>query len=292
MAQPLLILDLPSIYYRAFYALPDSIKDSSGNPVNAIKGSLSIISQIYASQHASGVMATIDMDWRPDWRVKLLPQYKLQRVVNDGSEMPDLLSDQIPDLLSLLKDLGIAVIGKKNYEADDCIASLVKSLKNCLIVTGDRDLFQLINKKNDINIYLLSDKQNPIWDHDRFIRHFNFSPEQYVDYAILRGDASDGLKGVEKVGEKTAAKLILEYKTVEQLISKLKKKDQKLLSLAEKNILDSTDYIKRAKQVSTAKSDLTLTITTSSAKLTKIQQKAKFLKIEKQISEILQLLGQ
>ncbi len=287
---PLLILDLPSVYYRAFYALPDTIKDVSGKPANAIKGSLSIISQIYSTQQASGVLATIDIDWRPKWRVKLLPEYKAQRVISDNDEMPDLLAGQIPNLLSILKDAAIPIIGKKNYEADDCIASLVSSKTNCLVVTGDRDLFQLINPKRNNKIYLLSDKQNPIWDSKRFINSFGFSPEQYIDYAILRGDPSDGLKGVEKVGEKTAAKLIIEYKNLDNLVSKIKTKNPNVYSLAEKNILKSIDYLEKAKKVSTAKSDLALEIHSPLLKLKSLQKKAKFFKVEKQVNELLRLL--
>lgn len=287
---PLLILDLPSIYFRAFYALPDTIKDVSGKPANAIKGSLSIISQIYSAQKASGVLTTIDTDWRPKWRVKLLPEYKAQRVISDNEELPDLLAGQIPNLLSILKDAAIPIIGKKNYEADDCIASLVSSKKNCLIVTGDRDLFQLINPKRNNRIYLLSDKQNPIWDSKRFINSFGFSPEQYIDYAILRGDPSDGLKGVEKVGEKTAAKLIIEYKNLDNLVSNIRTKNPNVYSLAEINILKSIDYLERAKKVSTAKSDLALEINSPLLKLKSLQKKAKFFKVEKQVNELLRLL--
>lgn len=289
---PLLILDLPSIYYRAFYALPDTIKDVSGKPANAIKGSLSIISQIYSAQKASGVLATIDIDWRPKWRVKLLPEYKAQRVISDDDELPDLLAGQIPNLISILKDTAIPIIGKKNYEADDCIASLVSKKTNCLVVTGDRDLFQLINSKRNNKIYLLSDKQNPIWDSKRFINSFGFSPEQYIDYAILRGDPSDGLKGVAKVGEKTAAKLIIEYKNIDNLVSKIKIKNPNVYSLSEKNILSSIDYLEKAKKISTAKSDLVLEINFPLLKLKSLQKKAKFFKVEKQVNELLRLLDQ
>lgn len=291
MVNPFLVLDLPSIYYRAFYALPESIKDSLGRPANAIKGSLSIISQIYSSQKASGVIAAIDIDWRPKWRVNLLPQYKTQRIISNDSEMPDSLSAQVPHLLAILRDLGIAIVGETDYEADDCIASLVSNKKNCLVVTGDKDLFQLINTKNNISVYLLSDKQEPIWDSVRFKKYFNFEPRHYLDYAVLRGDPSDGLPGVKKVGVKTAARLIQEYKDINQLIIGLKAKNQNSLSLAENNILQSIDYLVKAKLVSTAKADLKLSADLAVKNLTAIKEKASLFKIEKQINELLLLLN-
>jgi 5'-3' exonuclease len=290
MSYKTLLLDLPSIYYRAFYALPESITNEAGQPANAIRGSLSIINTITTDYAAGEIIAALDIDWRPQWRVKLLPQYKANRVVKDDhfeqvDETPDSLSDQIPHLIEILKQLNVKIVGKSNYEADDCLSTLATNNTNALIVTGDKDLLQLINKKNKNDIYLLSDKTNPIWNFERFVKHFGFEPAQYLDYAVLRGDPSDGLPGVSKVGEKTAMKLIQEFQSINNLLIHLSKNKSDRMPVGHKNILSSQPYLKNALKVSQAVSGLKLDIKAEIPDPKKLETLKLFFRVEKQVDQ-------
>lgn len=290
MSYKTLLLDLPSIYYRAFYALPESITNEAGQPANAIRGSLSIINTITTDYAAGEIIAALDIDWRPQWRVKLLPQYKANRVVKDDhfeqvDETPDSLSDQIPHLIEILKQLNVKIVGKSNYEADDCLSTLATNNTNALIVTGDKDLLQLINKKNRNDIYLLSDKTNPIWNFERFVKHFGFEPAQYLDYAVLRGDPSDGLPGVSKVGEKTAMKLIQEFQSIDNLLIHLSKNKSDKMPVGHKNILSSQPYLKNALKVSQAVSGLKLDIKAEKPDPKKLETLKLFFRVEKQVDQ-------
>ncbi|MGA1678776.1 MAG: 5'-3' exonuclease [Candidatus Nanopelagicales bacterium] len=289
---PVLLLDLPSLYYRAFYALPTSISDSRGKPINAIRGSLTTIAQLVDKYKPRRIIAAIDESWRPNWRVELLSEYKSHRLAADKKNelAPEELLGQIPDLIHVLKLLQIAVVGIQDFEADDCLASLSNLEENSIIVTSDRDLLQLINKKNQTALYLLSDKSQPLWDYERFKEVYGFEPEQYLDYAVLRGDPSDGLKGVSKVGEKTAAKFIKEFQTIENLINNLSTNPRKKLSVAEENIISSVSYIQKARQVTSLNKNLKLKIQVKPMEIEKLNKFAAARNITKQVNEILRLI--
>lgn len=289
---PLLILDLPSVYYRAFYSLPSSLTDARGRPINAIKGSLAAISQLASKNQPRKIVAAVDQSWRPNWRVDLLPEYKTHRLAEDGfnEAAPEELTWQVPHLLSILNLLGITTISKKDYEADDCIATFTHFEDDSLIVTSDRDFFQLINRDRNIELHLQSDKTNPKWDHQRFTSTYGFEPHQYLDFAVLRGDPSDGLPGVAMVGEKTAARLIQQFENIEGLINNLTSKNSEALSKVEKNILASLDYIQRARQVTRLVDNLDLDITQEISNRTEALKFAIEFKVEKQINEILQII--
>lgn len=289
---PILLLDLPSLYYRAFYALPTSITDSHGKPVNAIRGSLITLAQLVEKYKPRKIIAAIDLSWRPEWRVKLLSEYKSHRLAADKKNelAPEELIEQIPDLIHVLELLQIAVVGIKDFEADDCLASISNLEKNSIIVTSDRDLLQLINRENQTVLHLLSDKSQPLWDYERFKEVYGFEPEQYLDYAVLRGDPSDGLKGVSKVGEKTAAKFIKEFQTIENLINYLSTNPSKKLSVAEQNIISSVSYIQKARRVTSLNKNLKLKIQVKPMEIEKINKFAAARNITKQVNEILRLI--
>ena len=280
------------MYYRAFFSLPTSIVDIHGKPANAVRGTLNAISSIASLYRPRRILATIDASWRPQWRVDLLPEYKSHRLAADNqSEItPDELTAQIPKLIELLKAMSIKVVEQVNYEADDCIASIVNVESNCLVVTSDRDLFQLISKERDISLYLQSDKKEPLWDYERFLSIYNFEPAQYLDFAVLRGDPSDGLRGIEKIGEKTASRMIIEYKNIDNLKQAIKKKSIEKLSLAEKNLLAAEDYLKKALKVSGLVQDLKFDLSKSSKDSLKIEFLSKNLRVEKPVNEILRLI--
>ncbi|MCC9054209.1 5'-3' exonuclease [Microbacterium sp. F2E] len=217
MTDRLMLLDTASLYFRAFYGVPDTVKAADGRPVNAARGLLDMIAKLVMTYEPTHLVACWDDDWRPQWRVDLIPSYKAHRVAElvettrDVEEVPDPLEAQIPVIRAALDALGIPVVGVPAHEADDVIASFAaQSAMPVDIVTGDRDLFQLVDDAHGIRvIYTGRGMSNlEVLDEAAVVEKYRVLPAQYADYAVLRGDASDGLPGVAGVGEKTAATLL------------------------------------------------------------------------------------
>jgi 5'-3' exonuclease len=213
----LMLLDTASLYFRAFYGVPDKVTAPDGSPINAARGLLDIIAKLVTLYEPSHVIACWDDDWRPQWRVDLIPSYKAHRVVEvvpagpDVEEVPDPLEAQIPLIRETLAAIGIPIIGVAEHEADDVIGTLATNADMPVdIVTGDRDLFQLIDDARDVRlIYTARGMSNlEIFTDATLVAKYGVLPSQYVDFATMRGDASDGLPGVAGVGEKTAATLL------------------------------------------------------------------------------------
>jgi 5'-3' exonuclease len=213
----LMLLDTASMYFRAFYGVPEITADD-GTPVNAVRGLLDFISRLVNDYRPTHLVCCWDNDWRPQWRVDLIPSYKAHRVEQvvpgpapDVEEVPDPLEVQIPIILDVLEAFGICVLGADGYEADDVIGSLATGAGMPVdVVTGDRDLFQLVD--DDVHVRVLYIARG-VGNHERVTRDwvrtkYDIEPRQYADFATLRGDTSDGLPGVAGVGEKTAATLL------------------------------------------------------------------------------------
>lgn len=220
VAERLMLLDTPSLYFRAFYGLPDSLKAADGTPVNAARGLLDMIARLSADYGPTDLIACWDDDWRPQWRVDLIPSYKEHRVARRVSAGPDIeetppgLVAQLPLIRQVLAALNIPVIGAANHEADDVIGSLASQAGMPVdIVTGDRDLFQLVDDERDIRVlYTARGMSNLEMVTDvTVVGKYRVLPSQYADFAALRGDTSDGLPGVSGIGEKTAASLLKEF---------------------------------------------------------------------------------
>ncbi|WP_045280821.1 5'-3' exonuclease [Microbacterium oxydans] len=217
MTDRLMLLDTASLYFRAFYGVPDKVTAPDGSPINAARGLLDIIAKLVTLYEPTHVIACWDDDWRPQWRVDLIPSYKAHRVVEvvpagpDVEEVPDPLEAQIPLIRETLAAIGIPIIGVAEHEADDVIGTLATNADMPVdIVTGDRDLFQLIDDARDVRlIYTARGMSNlEIFTDATLVAKYGVLPSQYVDFATMRGDASDGLPGVAGVGEKTAATLL------------------------------------------------------------------------------------
>lgn len=215
--EKLILLDTASLYFRAFYGVPDTVKAPDGTPVNAVRGLLDMVSKLISTYDPSHVIACWDDDWRPQWRVDLIPSYKTHRVaevVADGADVevvPDPLEAQIPLIRRALGALSIPIVGRAEYEADDVIGSLAAQASLPVdIVTGDRDLFQLVDDESHVRvIYTARGMSNLEIVTDAVVTaKYGVLPVQYADFAVMRGDASDGLPGVAGVGEKTAATLL------------------------------------------------------------------------------------
>ena len=209
----LMLLDTASLYFRAFFGVPE-ITGPDGTPVNAVRGLLDFISRLVGDYRPTDLVCCWDDDWRPQWRVDLLPSYKAHRVVAertgqpDVEEVPDPLEVQVPIIREVLAAFGICVVGAPGYEADDVIGSLASQASQPVdIVTGDRDLFQLVDDDRDVRVLYIA---RGVGNHERVTNDwvrakYGIDARQYADFATLRGDASDGLPGVAGVGEKTAA---------------------------------------------------------------------------------------
>jgi len=213
----LMLLDTASLYFRAFYGVPDKVKAADGSSVNAVRGLLDMIAKLVTTYEPTRLVACWDDDWRPQWRVDLLPSYKAHRVVEvvaagpDVEEVPDPLEAQIPLIREALAVLGIPVVGAAEHEADDVIGALATRAEIPVdIVTGDRDLFQLVDDARGIRIvYTARGMSNlELVDDAAVFSKYGVHADQYADFAVLRGDPSDGLPGVSGIGEKSAAALL------------------------------------------------------------------------------------
>jgi 5'-3' exonuclease len=221
--QRALLLDSASLYFRAFFGVPEVV-GPSGVPTNAVRGFLDMIASLVERGRPSHLVACWDNDWRPAFRVEAIPSYKAHRVADDGDEafngetVPEALSVQVPIIIDALTALGIARVGIDGHEADDVIGTLTTTLSGQMpvdVVTGDRDLFQLVDDANAVRVLYTArgGVRSPDLVDEAFIaeKYGVGTGAAYADLAVLRGDASDGLPGVAGIGEKTAAKLITTY---------------------------------------------------------------------------------
>ncbi len=212
-----MLLDSASLYFRAFYGVPDTVRAPDGTPVNAVRGFLDIITKLMTMYEPTHLVACWDDDWRPQWRVDLIPTYKSHRVAEvvaagpDVEVVPDPLEAQVPVIREALQVLGIPVVGAAEHEADDVIGTLAtRSAMPVDIVTGDRDLFQLVDDARDVRVvYTARGMSNlEVVTDATVVKKYGVLPSQYADFATLRGDSSDGLPGVAGIGDKTAAGLL------------------------------------------------------------------------------------
>lgn len=210
-----MLLDAASLYFRAFYGVPTSVTTPDGRPINAVRGFLDMTARLLTAHGPDRLVACWDDDWRPAFRVEALPSYKAHRVASEGGEeVPDELSPQVPVLVEVLAAAGIDRVGAPGYEADDVIGTLATRARRPVdIVTGDRDLFQLVDDDRGVRVLYtargISDIETV--DEAAVAAKYGIPGRAYADFAVLRGDPSDGLPGVSGVGAKTAAALINEF---------------------------------------------------------------------------------
>jgi 5'-3' exonuclease len=245
-----MLLDSASLWYRAYFGMPDTLLSPSGEPVNAIRGYLDMTSKLISIYKPNRLVACIEGDWRPSWRVELFPDYKANRLDVEGEEEePDTLGPQIPILLDLLEAFGIPLVGVDDYEADDVMASFAVSEPGPIkIVTGDRDLFQLVDDKRKISVVYLA---KGITNHDHvdlkwIADKYDIPGERYALFAMIRGDASDGLPGIRGIGEKGAAVIAKQFTSLPEVMKAAAKDDERITPNARKKLLESAEYAKIA----------------------------------------------
>jgi len=260
-----MLVDSASMYYRAFYGVPDSVQAPDGTPVNAVRGFLDMLSRLVTLYRPTQLVACWDDDWRPAFRVELLPTYKAHRL-EPGSdpaasveETPDLLAPQVPIIVDLLVALGIARVGSPGFEADDVIGTLATSAECPVdVVSGDRDLIQLVDDVKSVRVLYTGRGIAKLEEMDEAYveAKYGIPGRAYADFAALRGDPSDGLPGVPGVGEKTASGLIQRWGSIEAIVAALDSGDPELSQRAK--LAPARDYLGVAAGVTRVRTDCPL----------------------------------
>jgi 5'-3' exonuclease len=239
----LMLLDSASLWYRAYFGMPDTLVSPSGLQVNAIRGYLDMTSKLINLYKPNRIVACLEGDWRPSWRVELFPDYKMNRLDESGEEEePDTLSPQIPILLDLLATFAVNQPGPVR------------------IVTGDRDLFQLVDDKRDVKVVYLA---KGIANHDlvdlKWIEQkYEIPGDRYGLFAMIRGDASDGLPGIKGIGEKGAASIAKQFTNLHEVMKAAINDDERLTANIRKKLLENAEYAKIAPKLVGCATDVSI----------------------------------
>ena len=208
MACDWLLIDGSSLIFRAYYAVPQTVRSTSGTPVNGVRGFLETLARLVVSRAPRHIAVATDEDWRPAWRVELIPEYKAQRV---AEPIPPLLAPQMPIIRDLLVAIGVDIDGLAGYEAEDVIATWAAKASGTIeIGSGDRDLFALV-EEGRVSVLYPERGGLAVVDEAEVTRRYGIPGRAYADFAILRGDPSDGLPGLKGVGQVAAASLVRKH---------------------------------------------------------------------------------
>ena len=273
MSAPVLLLDGASMWFRSYFGVPSSITAPDGRPVNAVRGFLDSVATLISREQPSRLAVCLDLDWRPAWRVALIPSYKAHRVAETGSpvdqsdadpvdqsepapeEVPDELSPQVDMILEILDAWGIATAGAVGYEADDVLGTLAAAERSdpVVVVSGDRDLLQLVaDDPVEVRVLYLGQglakatKYGPAEVADRYGVPLDRAGAAYAELALLRGDPSDGLPGVAGIGQKTAATLLIQYGSLDAIVAAANEPTSQLPKAVRAKMLAASDYIEAA----------------------------------------------
>jgi len=262
-----MLLDSASLYFRTFYGVPDTVVSPDGIPVNAARGFFDAIATLVRTRKPTELVACWDDDWRPAFRVDAIPSYKSHRVVEADPELgdtPDGLGHQVPIIAGMLAAAGICRLGSPGFEADDVIGTLATQAKGQVdVVTGDRDLFQLVRDDQPIRVLYTAKGLGNLETVDEawITAKYGIPGTAYADFAVLRGDPSDGLPGVKGIGDKTAAALILAYGSVDGMIEAARGRATPTGALSAgvlRKLAASVDYLTVAPQVVLVRRDCPL----------------------------------
>jgi 5'-3' exonuclease len=256
----LMLIDAAGLYFRAFYGVPESVRSPDGRPVNAIRGYLDMTATLLTRRLPLRYVACLDLDWRPAFRVALVPSYKAHRVAPDGGEqVPEALAAQVPLLLAVLAALGLATAGAPGFEADDVIAALAHRDNGPVeIVTGDRDLLALASDRVSVLYTGKGVARLAVFTPAEVLARYGVPAQHYADFAILRGDPSDGLPGVPGVGEKTAAALVSRFGPVESVVAAAEQGSAGFPAGSANKIMSAREYLSVAPGAVRARLDVPL----------------------------------
>lgn len=276
-----MLLDTPTLYFRAYFGLPESITAPDGMPINAVRGTVDFISALVTAYRPDRLIACFDADWRPAFRVAAIPSYKAHRVLEVAAEappsaeagpgpgaerpvsasievVPDTLGPQVPVLEAVLDAFGIARGWADQFEADDAIAAYAGAHDGPVdVVTGDRDMYQLVDDERGVRVLNIARgvSKLEVVDDNTLIAKYGIPGRGYADFAMLRGDPSDGLPGVAGIGEKSAASLIAEFGSLEGILAALEDPRSALKAAARKRLDAARDYLAVAPQVVRVRAD-------------------------------------
>ena len=248
--EKLLLLDTPSLYFRAFFGVPQTAFAADGTLVNAVKGLLEFIAHLVAARRPTHIVACLDADWRPAWRVAAVPTYKTHRVAagptDDTEIVPDVLELQVPIICDVLDALGIPCVGVAGFEADDVLATLAaRATRPVELVSGDRDMFQVVDDARDVKVLYIAKgvARHEVIDEQAIASRYGIPGRAYADFALLRGDSSDGLPGAKGIGEKTAAALITRYGSVATALAAAADPSSEMLPDLRRKLLAAAEYL-------------------------------------------------
>jgi len=253
-----LLVDSASLIYRALFSVPDTVKAPDGTPMNAAYGFLGMLEGLIAQHDPAFICCAADDDWRPEWRVELIDTYKTHRAEPGSAQeqAEDLLAPQVPVIFEILAGCGIQVVGHPGYEAEDVIGTLAQRAPGRVgIVSGDRDLFQLVRDPDVLVFYPRRGvSEVDVVDETYIETKYQIPGRAYRDFAVLRGDPSDGLPGVRGVGPKLAAALLARYESLDGILEAARGSDDQGIALSK--VRRDLDYVERAVKVVSIPTDL------------------------------------
>ena len=256
-----MLLDTASLYFRAYFGIPLTMRAPDGTPVNAVRGMLDFLGFLVNKHEPARLVACLDADWRPAFRVDAVPSYKAHRVATGHvEEVPDELEVQVPIIVAALTALGVTSLGVDGFEADDVIGTLATRDRDVDVVTGDRDLFQLVDDERGVRVlYTQRGVGNiQVMDDAAIFEKYGVHGYEYADYATMRGDPSDGLPGVPGVGDKTAASLIRAYGDLDGVRAAALDMGTSITKSLRRKIIEASDYLDVAPAVVAVRHDVPL----------------------------------
>ncbi len=268
------------MWFRSYFGVPNSITAPDGRPVNALRGFLDAMATVITRERPRRLVVCRDDDWRPQWRVDLIPSYKAHRVLEenpegepDVEEVPDELTPQVDMIFEILEAFGIPTAGAAECEADDVLGTLAAREKRdpVVVVSGDRDLLQLV-RDEPVSVRVLylgrglakATKWGPKEVAETYGIPVDRAGPAYAELALLRGDPSDGLPGVPGIGEKTAATLLAQHGSLENILAAANDPKSKMSKAYRTKLLKAADYIEAAAPVVKVATDADLDWSTPS----------------------------
>ena len=259
-----MLLDSASLYFRAFFGVPESITAADGSPVNAVRGLLDFIARLVSVRAPDRLVACLDADWRPAFRARAMPSYKAHRLLDPKrniEQVPPALVAQVPVIFDVLDALGIARVGVDGFEADDVIGTIAARDRGPVdVVTGDRDLFQVVDDSRDVRVLYTARGvgRHEIVDETAVTAKYGIPGRSYAAFATLRGDPSDGLPGVPGVGDKTAATLVTRFGDIDGLLAAVDDPASDLAPMLRRKLADARAYLEIAPIVVAVRTDVPL----------------------------------
>ncbi|NMO05073.1 5'-3' exonuclease [Gordonia sp. TBRC 11910] len=265
-----MLLDGASLWFRSFYALPEKMTAPDGRPVNAVRGFIDTIAALVTKHEPTRLVVCLDLDWRPAFRTELIPSYKAHRVAEtsevapDVEEVPDTLTPQVDMIMNVLAAAGISSAGAVGYEADDVIGTLAfaEADDDVIVVSGDRDLLQVVaDDPVTVRVFYVgrglskAELMGPVEVAEKYGLDPRRAGVGYAEMSMLRGDPSDGLPGVAGIGEKTGAKLLNEYGSLDALEAAAHDPASSLAARPRNALKAATDYLAAARTVVTVATD-------------------------------------